>query len=215
MFLLVSDLVFGVGRCYIRLGILGHVLLENPSFSASLIRARASGRDRAARLAREAQSRTAALYSERGGELLSYAVSVARDEELARDALQEVFMRYFVALCEGEDIRAPRAWIYRVLHNYLMDRMKDPHGRGYSPFNVAPACTQDIEAECLRGEVMELVRTSLTPREYACVRLRTEGLGYEEIATKLRVKSGTVGAVISRAIHKVRKAVASPGGKQK
>ena len=134
MFLLVSDLVFGVGRCYIRLGILGHVLLENPSFSASLIRARASGRDRAARLAREAQSRTAALYSERGGELLSYAVSVARDEELARDALQEVFMRYFVALCEGEDIRAPRAWIYRVLHNYLMDRMKDPHGRGYSPF---------------------------------------------------------------------------------
>ena len=176
---------------------------------------RAGEADRAARRAREAQSHTAALYTQRGGEFLSYAVSVARDEELARDALQEVFMRYFVALCDGEEIRSPRAWIYKVLHNYLMDRMKDPHGRGEPSFIITMAGTQDIEAECLRGEVMALVRTSLTPREYACIRLRTEGLGYEEIATELRVKSGTVAAMISRAMHKLRKAIADPGGKRK
>jgi RNA polymerase sigma-70 factor (ECF subfamily) len=190
-------------------------LLENTSLSAPLVRARAGQRDRAARLAREAQNHTAVLYAERGGEFLSYAVSVARDEELARDALQEVFMRYFVALCDGEDIRSPRAWIYKVLHNYLMDRMKDPRGRDESSLSVAAVCSQDIEAECLRDEGMALVRTSLTPREYACIRLRTEGLGYEEIATELRVKSGTVGAMISRAMHKLRKAIAGPGGKRK
>jgi RNA polymerase sigma-70 factor (ECF subfamily) len=188
-------------------------LLENTSFSAPLIRAHGGRRDRAALLAREAQSHTAALYTELGGEFLSYAVSVARDEEVARDALQEVFMRYFVALCGGEGIRSPRAWIYKVLHNYLMDRMKDPRS-SESSLNTAAVCSQDIEAECLRDEVMALVRTSLTEREYACIRLRTEGLGYEEIATELRVKSGAVGAVISRAMHKLRKAIASPGGKK-
>jgi len=95
-----------------------------------------------------------------------------------------------------------------------MDRMKDLRGRGESSFNVAAVGTQDVEAECLRSEVMELVRASLTPREYECIRLRTEGLGYEEIAIELRVKSGTVGAVISRAMLKLRKAVASPECKQ-
>jgi DNA-directed RNA polymerase specialized sigma24 family protein len=95
-----------------------------------------------------------------------------------------------------------------------MDRMKDPRGRGEWSINLRAAGTQDVEEECLRSEVMELVRASLTAREYACIRLRTEGLGYEEIAAELRVKSGTVGAVISRAMHKLRKAIASPGGKQ-
>jgi RNA polymerase sigma factor (sigma-70 family) len=147
-------------------------LLENTSFPAALSRVRAGEADRAARRAGEAQSHTAALYTERGGEFLSYAVSVSRDEELARDAVQEVFMRYFVALCDGEDIRSPRAWIYKVLHNYLIDRMKDPRGRDESSLSVAAVCSQDIEAECLRDEVMALVRTSLTAREYACIRLR-------------------------------------------
>src|SRR5581483_5362484 len=75
-------------------------------------------------LAAAAQREVSALYEERAEEFLHYAIALGRDQELARDALQEAFMRYFVALCSGTQIAAPRAWIYRVLHNYLLDRIK-------------------------------------------------------------------------------------------
>jgi DNA-directed RNA polymerase specialized sigma24 family protein len=40
-----------------------------------------------------------------------------------------------------------------------------------------------------------------------CVRLRTEDLSYDEIAGVLGVRAGTVGALLTRAHDKIRKAV--------
>jgi len=51
----------------------------------------------------------AALYEERGQELLHFVLLLARDEELAKDAVQEAFMRYFVALSENRQIASGRA----------------------------------------------------------------------------------------------------------
>jgi RNA polymerase sigma-70 factor (ECF subfamily) len=154
--------------------------------------------------AERAQQDVAALYSERGGELLNYALAVARNEELARDAIQEAFMRYFVARCEGAEIVAPRPWMYRVIHNYLLDCMRQSRSREDAELRRVPARGPDIEDECMRREIFDLARRKLSPREYDCFRLRTQGLGYEEIATQLDLKSGTVGALISRAINKLR-----------
>jgi DNA-binding CsgD family transcriptional regulator len=50
----------------------------------------------------------------------------------------------------------------------------------------------------------DLVRKTLTAREYACFRLRSDGLRYDEIAATLRLRSGTVWALLSRAVRKMR-----------
>lgn len=53
----------------------------------------------------------------------------------------------------------------------------------------------------------ELARQALgrlAPRELECVRLRAEGLSYAEIAEVLNIRSGTVGALLSRAFQKCR-----------
>lgn len=42
-----------------------------------------------------ARQEVAALYTSRAGEFLNYALALGRNEELARDALQEAFLRYF------------------------------------------------------------------------------------------------------------------------
>lgn len=146
----------------------------------------------------------AALYAERGAELFHYALALGRNEELAKDALQEAFMRYFVALCQGEQIAAPRAWIYRVLRNYLLDRLK--HMRAHEERGLARALPyqQDIEGECLQHEILRLARAALTAREFDCLRLRTEGMRYAEIAARLSLTSGSVGTLVSRALHKIR-----------
>jgi RNA polymerase sigma-70 factor (ECF subfamily) len=45
----------------------------------------------------------------------------------------------------------------------------------------------------------------LAPRELDCVRLRVEGLNYDEIAEVLNMRQGTVGATLARAHKKIRR----------
>jgi len=166
--------------------------------------------DSARALVDEAQREVSELYAESATEFLSYALATIRNEELARDALQEGFIRYFVALCNGEQVAIPRAWIYRVIRNYLFDRMKEFRTRQEQSLEQVQGCPdrqQDIEGNYLRREVLALVETTLTTRELQCFRLRSEGLHYEEIASALKLRSGTVGALISRAVRKLRAAV--------
>jgi RNA polymerase sigma-70 factor, ECF subfamily len=175
--------------------------------------AAASSKDAA--VAERAQLEVSALYEQHGREFLHYATALGRDEELARDALQESFMRYFVARCSGDEISTPRAWIYRVMHNYLLDRIKEErcHCAYRAHRRMASHRDQDIEGECFRQEFLLLIRKALTPREYACFRLRTEGLRYEEIAATLELTSGTVGAMVHRAIGKLQKLMLPERGK--
>lgn len=152
-----------------------------------------------------ARSRVTALYDERAEEFLHFAMSIARDEELAKDALQEAFMRFFVAVSKGAEITSPRAWIYRVMHNYLLDRIKETRRcREYEVYDERSWPSRDIEDECTQHELMRRFRKALTAREYDCLHLRTEGLRYEEIAATLNLASGTVGALMCRAARKIR-----------
>ncbi|MGH9582823.1 MAG: sigma factor-like helix-turn-helix DNA-binding protein [Bryobacteraceae bacterium] len=52
----------------------------------------------------------------------------------------------------------------------------------------------------------------MTAGEYKCLRLRTEGLRYEEIAAKLNLSTGTVGTLLSRAVGKLRRTLIPAGG---
>ncbi len=170
--------------------------------------------ERQAALERDGLERDAvsALYEERGEEFFHYAVGLGRDEELARDAVQEAFMRYFVALYKGNQIASPRAWVYRVMHNYLIDRMKERRNRGERPLRDLPdwAQTVRVESERLHKDLFRQVRSALTKREYDCFRLRQEGFRYEEIAAQLHLTSGTVGALLCRAMRKLR-TILAPG----
>jgi len=166
--------------------------------------------DPAQALVEQAQREVSELYAQSAAEFFSYALATIRNEELARDALQEGFIRYFVALCNGEKVAVPRAWIYRVIRNYLLDRMKEFRTRRERSLEQVRSCSdgmQDVEGNYFRSEVLALVENTLTTRELQCFRLRSEGLQYDEIASTLKLRSGTVGALISRAVRKLRTAI--------
>jgi len=162
----------------------------------------------------QAQREVSELYAESAAEFFSYALALIRNEELARDALQEGFIRYFVALCNGEKVAVPRAWIYRVIRNYLLDRIKEFRTRQERSLEQVRSCSdqmQDVEGNYFRSEVLALVENTLTARELQCFRLRSEGLHYDEIASTLKLRSGTVGALTSRAVRKIRTAIGRNG----
>lgn len=152
-------------------------------------------------------------YEEHAVGMFRYALMTVRSHEGAQDAVQEVFLRYFLARSQGQRILNPRAWLYRVLRNYLLDSMKSSSfKREVAIDEVRPMVDfrQDPELSYHHRELARRVSGLLAPRELECLRLRNEGFAYEEIATILSVRAGTVAALLARGQKKIRKALEQP-----
>lgn len=152
----------------------------------------------------------ALLYSENAAGMLRFAVATSGSREAAQDALQEAFLRFFIERTAGRRIHAPKAWLYAVVRNYLLDEMRSPGSRCHVGIDHLWDCAdprRNPESDYSRTEIMSRVLESeLAPRELECVRLRAEGLSYQEIAEALGMRSGTVGALMTRAQKKLRRA---------
>jgi RNA polymerase sigma-70 factor (ECF subfamily) len=152
------------------------------------------------------QSEVLDLYQRHSSCLLQYAASMVRDQEEARDAVQEAYLRYFVQRKYGRQIDNPRVWLYQVLHNYLLDRFK-------AMARKMEVSLDDLEYLADQGhnpekllqcrELAAEIAATLTGRELHCLRLRAGGLGYEEIADAMDVRPGTVGALLARVHRKL------------
>jgi len=140
--------------------------------------------------------------------LVNYALSMVRNEEEARDAVQEVYLRYFIQRLYGRQIDNPRAWLCQVLRNYLLDRLKAmPQKLEVPSHRLEGIADQNQNAEKLLQcrEVAAEIAAALTGRELHCLRLHAGGFGYREIADAMDVRPGTVGAVLSRIHQKLRR----------
>ena len=158
--------------------------------------------------AQNAREETIKAYQSYSGAVLGYAHRLTRDDALAQDALQETYLRYFLALMQGEEIQNARAWLHRVAHNYVCDTLKSARAR-------TAVSLEDAGEDRLRDERgipdaagaldwIAAARQLLAPREWQCVQLRAEGFDYTEIATELAIRPGTVGSLLHRATEKLR-----------
>jgi RNA polymerase sigma-70 factor (ECF subfamily) len=153
------------------------------------------------------EQEVAGLYAEHAAKLLRYAETFTRNRDAGRDAVQEVFLRYFAERRYGNRVENPRAWLYRVLHNYLLDRL-DRAAMKYEVSaegadEVLDGCV-DVETRLEETQTAQEIASRLTPRELDCLRLRVEGLSYQEIAQVLGIRPGTVGALLPRVYAKLR-----------
>jgi RNA polymerase sigma-70 factor (ECF subfamily) len=151
------------------------------------------------------------LYMEHAASLLRYAETLTRRRDMCRDAVQEVFLRYFAERRYGIHVDNPRAWLYRVLHNHLLDRV----GRAALKYEVSAQGAEDVpdgqadaQMQLEQTETAKEIASRLSPRELDCLRLRAEGFSYQEIAQVLGVRLGTVGALMPRVYSKLRDGVA-------
>ena len=153
------------------------------------------------------------LYEECASGLLRYGVGLALNRELAQEALQECFLRYFLSRTEGQYIENPKAWLYRVLKNYLLDRLKEAGEKNkVSMEEISDQAGHEDNPEkiYLQSEALRNAQRVLAPRELECLRLRVEGFGYNEIASILGIRLGTVGATLARALNKIHSLVKDP-----
>ena len=158
-------------------------------------------------LAVQIEAEVVGLFRQNASALSHYAAGLTRDKETAQDGIQEAFLRYFAARTAGQRMENPRAWLFTVLRNYLLDR----HRRSASFAAVELAAAEhladhspDQETQYQRIEISRRILEGLSPREQECMRLRLEGLGYDEIGQVLQIRSGTVGALLARGLKKIR-----------
>ena len=154
-----------------------------------------------------AREETIQAYRFHAGAILAYAHRLTRDDAMVQDALQETFLRFFLALMQGETIQNARAWLHRVAHNYICETLRSAAIR-------TAVTLEDAGEDRLRDERgmpgadraadwIEAARLMLAPREWQCVQLRAEGFDYSEIAAELAIRPGTVGSLLHRATAKL------------
>ena len=159
----------------------------------------------------ELEREVAGLYLEHAAKLLRYAETLSRNRDMGRDAVQEVFLRYFAERRYGNRVENPRAWLYRVLHNHLLDRLDRAAMKCEVSAEAADAVPDqcvDVEMRLEQTQTAQEIASRLTPRELDCLCLRVEGRSYQEIAELLGVRPGTVGALLPRVYSKLRDAAA-------
>jgi RNA polymerase sigma-70 factor (ECF subfamily) len=154
------------------------------------------------------------------GRAYRLALRVLRDEEAARDAVQDAFVKAYSALARFEGRSSFFTWFYRLVMNQCLDaRRRDKSAREVAfdeggGQDAEPSLEQVPEvdgvsfapaANLMRKELLgHLARAvdQLPPAARETLLLReVEGLSYSEIASALAIPKGTV---MSR-LHYARK----------
>lgn len=142
--------------------------------------------------------------------LFGFAVSLAGDRDEARDLVQDCAVRALTAKRVPADEPAYRAWLFRVLRNRFIDRLRRDRRR---PEVGGLDCDEDGQPRALgqvvawRGDqhlinalTVKLAMQRLSVREREIIALiDVAGLTYGEAAEVLAVPVGTVMSRISRA----------------
>jgi len=153
------------------------------------------------------------------GALLRYAARILRNEENARDTVQEAFIRFVRVRQQGkEKIQNVQAWLFRITRNLCLDQLRakkrqleislDEEVDGMP--SLAESLGSDKERPDKKvqlNEAMQMVRQqimALDPRSREIVVLKLEqGRSYKEIAEIMNLKVGNVGFILHQAMKKL------------
>lgn len=136
--------------------------------------------------------------------LYRYGVSLARDDDGARDLVQECVVKALGARRTPDDEPAYRAWLFRILRNTFLDRIR--RDRTAAAF-LDPRPVPEDRVEFWDGDErfisgldvrVQMARLPGLHREILAL-IDLVGLSYAEAAQILDVPVGTVMSRVSRA----------------
>ena len=151
------------------------------------------------------------------------AFAIVRDETEADTITQDTFIQAYTHLGKFEGRAELETWLTRIAINRSRDALRrrrfvslftgrdddGEHEYVIEPVDERPDAEQEMLASQLRTAI-ERAETKLSAQQQVIFRLRHyEDLSLEHIAEHLGLRSGTVRAHLFRAIHKIRKELAS------
>ena len=136
--------------------------------------------------------------------LLYFGVPAGRAQELAQDS----FLKLYLKMSKGESIENPRAWLYRVAHNFALrfhqrEAVFDSLADGFEPRAASPDPERAMIEHERRSVLLQAIR-DLSPQQRNCLHLRVQGLRYREIADVIGISSSAVGEFLRRAAARLK-----------
>jgi RNA polymerase sigma-70 factor, ECF subfamily len=158
------------------------------------------------------QDRVARLFEEARDDVYRYLLTLGLHPPRAQEAAQEVFLRLYATLKKGEEIENPRAWVFRVAHNYGL-KVRERQA-SEEPFDAALEARLTARGENPEQDLLERERMlrfhhaveGLSEQQKRCLFLRMEGLRYPEIGATLGISASAVGEFLRRAVVRLKKA---------
>jgi RNA polymerase sigma-70 factor, ECF subfamily len=153
----------------------------------------------------------AQLFEEAREEVYHYLLALGLYPQQAKEVVQEAFLRLHVALRNGDAIKNPRAWIFRVAHNIgLKMQARENNRTAYAPDLAAWLMDPDRNPEQSFLERERMLRfhraiEELSDQQRRCFLLRVEGLRYSEIGAVLGINASTVAEFLRRAVARLKK----------
>jgi RNA polymerase sigma factor (sigma-70 family) len=141
--------------------------------------------------------------------LLGYCRRMLLSEARAEDALQQAWLRAWLALQDGKEIHNAKAWLYRIVHNtalsaraqsgYDFKQLSDTLRGGDAP-------EADLERRAAVREALVGVAALPEMQREALLRTAVAGHSHERVATDLGLSDGAVRGLIYRARATLRTA---------
>ncbi|CUS44770.1 RNA polymerase sigma-54 factor RpoN [hydrothermal vent metagenome] len=147
--------------------------------------------------------------------LRRYARTLLRDAEdsddLVQDALERAVARWHQRRADGV-----RAWIYAIVHNLAIDRLRQRARRGETEplegVDDARLATPAVQGATIEGRDLLKCVASLPPEQGSVLLLvGVEDLSYAEAAAVLDIPVGTVMSRLSRGRERLRRLMAADG----
>lgn len=152
------------------------------------------------------------LYQRYAGKVYAKCISLLRDEHLAKDAMQDIFMKIFLKLNQFGEKSKFSTWVYSITYNYCIDLIRKNKKKG-SIFSDDMERLPEIEDEVhdealLTMEVNRLreVLDALPIGDKAILLMKyQDGMQIKEIAVVLDKTESAVKMKIKRAKHKAQR----------
>ena len=153
--------------------------------------------------------------------LLGYALRLVADIDMAQDLVQEAFLRLHTRF---DQVREPRHWLYRTVHNLALNHRRDSARTvPMPPTSPADATPPDEpvdlqplpDEQIARWEGVGLVRLGLQnldsrSRELLLLKFQEE-LSYQVISTRTGLTVGHVGYLLHHALKALASELAKAG----
>jgi len=137
-------------------------------------------------------STTEALYDLYGPLVLRRARAMLGDEQAARDAAQEVFVRVLRCFGEFRSEASPVTWLYRTTTNHCLNLLRERSRRGETVELLEARVVEDLSLDERLTLATVLARVPEHLRDIA-VYYYLDQMSHDEIAALLGVSRRTVG----------------------
>lgn len=152
-----------------------------------------------------------ALYHRYAGKVYGKCISLLKEEHLARDAAQDIFLKIFMNLGQFGEQAKFSTWVYSISYNYCIDilRKKKKMGDIFSDdMERLPDTVDEVHDEALltmQADRLRVVLDKIPVGDKAILLMKyQDDLQIKEIADMLQKTESAIKMKIKRAKHKAQ-----------